>query len=99
MNEKRSKTPPAPSLPNSRQRLSPFVLSLSKYERTLQVVSGFFNPFVQSLPNPRQRLFPFVLSLSKYERTLSLSSPYPSTGFLRQAQDGAGRTDWKGALR
>ncbi|MDR2507292.1 MAG: hypothetical protein LBD67_04760 [Candidatus Accumulibacter sp.] len=40
-----------------------------------------------------------MLSLSKYERTLPLSSPYPSTSFLRQAQDGAGRTDWKGVLR
>ncbi|MDR2506772.1 MAG: hypothetical protein LBD67_02080 [Candidatus Accumulibacter sp.] len=44
-----------------------------------------------------------MLSLSKYERTLrvvnGLSSPYPSTSFLRQAQDGAGRTDWKGALQ
>ncbi|MDR2507476.1 MAG: hypothetical protein LBD67_05705 [Candidatus Accumulibacter sp.] len=43
---------------------------------------------------------PFVLSLSKHERTLSLSSPdsfyewffnpYPSTRFLRQAQDSQG---------
>jgi hypothetical protein len=41
----------------------------------------------------RQSLFPFVLSLSKYERMLQgineLSSPYPSTRFLHQAQDGA----------
>ncbi|MDR2507294.1 MAG: hypothetical protein LBD67_04770 [Candidatus Accumulibacter sp.] len=31
-----------PSVPNHRQRLSPFVLSLSKYERTLQAVNGLF---------------------------------------------------------
>ncbi|MDR2506666.1 MAG: hypothetical protein LBD67_01510 [Candidatus Accumulibacter sp.] len=33
------------------------------------------------------------------EEVPSLSNPYPSTSFLRQAQDGAGRTDWKGILR
>ncbi|MDR2508249.1 MAG: hypothetical protein LBD67_09710 [Candidatus Accumulibacter sp.] len=52
-----------------------------------------------SLSKHRQRLFPFVLSLSKYERTLRLSSPYPSTRIFRQAQDGAGRTDWKDGSR
>ncbi|MDR2507590.1 MAG: hypothetical protein LBD67_06305 [Candidatus Accumulibacter sp.] len=65
------------------------------------------NPLVPSLLKPRRRLSPFVLSLSKYERTLravndlsspdsffeSFFNPYPSTSFLRQAQDGAGRTD------
>ncbi|MDR2507623.1 MAG: hypothetical protein LBD67_06470 [Candidatus Accumulibacter sp.] len=62
------------SLPEHRQRLSPFVLSLSKQERTLQVVNTLSNPdsFFESFFNP-----------------------YPSTGFLRQAQDGAGRTDFK----
>ncbi|MDR2506867.1 MAG: hypothetical protein LBD67_02570, partial [Candidatus Accumulibacter sp.] len=53
----------------------------------------------------RRHIFPFVLSLSKYERTLwtvnalpdpdsffeSFFNPYPSTSFLRQAQDGAGQ--------
>ncbi|MDR2508062.1 MAG: hypothetical protein LBD67_08735 [Candidatus Accumulibacter sp.] len=58
------------SLPNHRQRLSPFVLSLSKYERTLQIVNSLSNSLAPSLPNPRQHLSPFVLSLSKYERTL-----------------------------
>ncbi|MDR2506782.1 MAG: hypothetical protein LBD67_02130 [Candidatus Accumulibacter sp.] len=54
------------------------MLSLSKYERTLQIMNGFSNPdsFFESFFNP-----------------------YPSTSFLRQAQDGAGRTDWKGVLR
>ncbi|MDR2506768.1 MAG: hypothetical protein LBD67_02060 [Candidatus Accumulibacter sp.] len=37
-----------------------------------------------------------MLSLSKQERTLCLSSPYPSTSFLRQAQDGAGRSRMNG---
>ncbi|MDR2507648.1 MAG: hypothetical protein LBD67_06600 [Candidatus Accumulibacter sp.] len=42
------------SLPNPRQRLSPFVLSLSKYERTLQIMSDFSNPdsFFESFFNP-----------------------------------------------
>ncbi|MDR2507922.1 MAG: hypothetical protein LBD67_08020 [Candidatus Accumulibacter sp.] len=31
------------SVPNHRQHLFPFVLSLSKYERTLQVMNGFSN--------------------------------------------------------
>ncbi|MDR2507220.1 MAG: hypothetical protein LBD67_04400 [Candidatus Accumulibacter sp.] len=31
-------------MPNLRQRLSPFVLSLSKQERMLQGVNGLFNP-------------------------------------------------------
>ncbi|MDR2508191.1 MAG: hypothetical protein LBD67_09420 [Candidatus Accumulibacter sp.] len=48
------------------------MLSLSKYERTLQAVSTLSNPD------------------SFFE---SFSNPYPSTTFLRQAQDGAGRTD------
>ncbi|MDR2507888.1 MAG: hypothetical protein LBD67_07850 [Candidatus Accumulibacter sp.] len=58
---------------------------------------------VPSLLNRRHPLSPFVLSLSKYDRELCLSNPdsifesifyhYPSTSFLRQAQDGAGRTD------
>ncbi|MDR2507297.1 MAG: hypothetical protein LBD67_04785, partial [Candidatus Accumulibacter sp.] len=90
------------SIRTLRQRLSPFVLSLSKYERTLQIINGLSNPLALSLPKHRQRLFPFVLSLSKYERTLravnalpdpdsffeSFFNPYPSTSFLRQAQDG-----------
>ncbi|MDR2507887.1 MAG: hypothetical protein LBD67_07845 [Candidatus Accumulibacter sp.] len=48
------------------------MLSLSKYERVLQIMNGFSNPdsFFESFFNP-----------------------YPSTSFLRQAQDGAGRTD------
>ncbi|MDR2507776.1 MAG: hypothetical protein LBD67_07265 [Candidatus Accumulibacter sp.] len=29
----------------------------------------------------------------------SFFNPYPSINFLRQAQDGAGRTDWKEGLR
>ncbi|MDR2507021.1 MAG: hypothetical protein LBD67_03360 [Candidatus Accumulibacter sp.] len=33
---KRVKNLSAPNLPNHRQHLSPFVLSLSKYERTLR---------------------------------------------------------------
>ncbi|MDR2507866.1 MAG: hypothetical protein LBD67_07740 [Candidatus Accumulibacter sp.] len=66
------KTLSALSLPNHRHPLSPFVLSLSKYERTLQIMNDFSNPdsFFESFFNP-----------------------YPSTSFLRQAQDGAGRTD------
>ncbi|MDR2507388.1 MAG: hypothetical protein LBD67_05255 [Candidatus Accumulibacter sp.] len=38
---------------------------MSKYEQTLQFVSGFFNPLVLSPPNHRQRLFPFALVLSE----------------------------------
>ncbi|MDR2508410.1 MAG: hypothetical protein LBD67_10585 [Candidatus Accumulibacter sp.] len=58
-----------------RQPLSPFVLSLSKYERTLRFSSLTL-----------QMVFQFV----PFE---SFFNPYPSTGFLRQAQDGAGRTN------
>ncbi|MDR2506405.1 MAG: hypothetical protein LBD67_00180, partial [Candidatus Accumulibacter sp.] len=57
--------------------------------------STALSPFAVSLPNHRQSLFPFVLSLSKQERTLRLSSPYPSTGFLRQAQDRQGERTGK----
>ncbi|MDR2506801.1 MAG: hypothetical protein LBD67_02235 [Candidatus Accumulibacter sp.] len=104
-----------------RQNLSPFVLSLSKYERTLQPFpSVFFESFFNPYPSInsgrtdwkgvlRQRLSPFVLSLSKYERTLQPFQSLPfdrlranglerclRTGFLRQAQDGAGRTFGRG---
>ncbi|MDR2506461.1 MAG: hypothetical protein LBD67_00460 [Candidatus Accumulibacter sp.] len=33
------------NLPDHRQHPSPFVLSLSKYERTLQSVNGLSNPY------------------------------------------------------
>ncbi|MDR2506447.1 MAG: hypothetical protein LBD67_00390 [Candidatus Accumulibacter sp.] len=33
-----------------RQRLFPFVLSLSKYERTLQGVNGLANPWLSTEP-------------------------------------------------
>ncbi|MDR2506434.1 MAG: hypothetical protein LBD67_00325 [Candidatus Accumulibacter sp.] len=48
------------------------MLSLSKHERTLQIMNGFFNP---------DSFFEWFFN------------PHPSTSFLRQAQDGAGRTD------
>ncbi|MDR2506457.1 MAG: hypothetical protein LBD67_00440 [Candidatus Accumulibacter sp.] len=38
------------SLSNHRQCLSPFVLSLSKYERTLKGVSDLFNPWLLTAP-------------------------------------------------
>ncbi|MDR2507637.1 MAG: hypothetical protein LBD67_06540 [Candidatus Accumulibacter sp.] len=57
---------------------SPFVLSLSKYERTLR-----------GLPNTS------LIRGVQAKGIPGLSNPYPSTSFLRQAQDGAGRTDWK----
>ncbi|MDR2506705.1 MAG: hypothetical protein LBD67_01705 [Candidatus Accumulibacter sp.] len=50
------------------------MLSLSKYERTLQGVNERSNPH------------------SFFE---SFFNPYPSTSFLRQAQDRQGERDWK----
>ncbi|MDR2507323.1 MAG: hypothetical protein LBD67_04920 [Candidatus Accumulibacter sp.] len=56
------------------RRIFPFVLSLSKQERTLKAVNGLFNPH------------------SFFE---SFFNPYPSTRFLRQAQDRQGERTGK----
>ncbi|MDR2507054.1 MAG: hypothetical protein LBD67_03530 [Candidatus Accumulibacter sp.] len=57
------------NLPNHRQRLSPFVLSLSKQERTLQVVNTLSNPdsFFESFFNPYLSIAPISVRAEPVE--------------------------------
>ncbi|MDR2507344.1 MAG: hypothetical protein LBD67_05025 [Candidatus Accumulibacter sp.] len=76
-----------------RQHLFPFVLSLSKYERTLRL----------SRPCSSNRFSILTLRQASFDRLRTGRANglknEPLTCLLRQAQDGAGRTDWKGVLR
>jgi hypothetical protein len=94
--------PPAPNLPNFRQRLFPFVLSLSKQERTLKVVNELFNPCLSATSISVRAELVEVGTDAQCRKWAFQSLPFDrlranglknmsSTRFLRQAQDRQGK--------